>query len=88
MVLWTIYVLPTEETDIKEITIDSEKTFGEFRRTVSSQTGINSDDLILTGQQEYDAKYNSQKINTISGIYDHNYKNSQKQQQRKSFWWR
>jgi hypothetical protein len=50
MVLWTIYVLPTEEADIKEITIYSEKTFGEFRRTVSSQTGINSDDLILTGQ--------------------------------------
>ena len=50
MTLWTIYVLPTEETDIKEITIYSEKTFGEFRRTVSSQTGINSDDLILTGQ--------------------------------------
>ena len=73
------FVLPTEEEDIKEITIYSENTFGEFRRTVSSQTGINSDDLILTGQQEYDAaKYNSQKISTISGIYDHNYKNSQK----------
>lgn len=68
------FVLPTEEADIKEITIYSEKTFGEFRRTVSSQTGI------------YDAaKYNSQKISTISGIYDHNYKNSQKQQQRQSF---
>ena len=80
------FVLPTEEADIKEITIYSEKTFGKFRRTVSSQTGINSDDLILTGQQEYDAaKYNSQKISTISGIYDHNYKNSQKQQQRQSF---
>ena len=86
MILWTIYVLPTEEADIKEITINSEKTFGEFRRIVSSQIGINSDDLILTGQQEYDAaKYNSQKISTISGIYDHNYKNSQKQQQRQSF---
>ena len=72
------FVLPTEEADIKEITIDSEKTFGEFRRIVSSQIGINSDDLILTGQQEYDAKYNSQKLSTISGIYDHNYKNSKK----------
>ena len=26
MILWTIYVLPTEEADIKEITIYSEKT--------------------------------------------------------------
>jgi hypothetical protein len=78
MAPWTIYVLPTEEADIKEITIYSEKTFGELRRIVSSQIGINSDDLILTGQQEYDAKFNSQKLSTISGIYDHNYKNSQK----------
>ena len=70
MVLWTIYVLQTEEADVKEITIDSEKTFGEFRRMVSAQVGISSADLILTGQQEYDAKYNSQRLSTISGIYD------------------
>jgi hypothetical protein len=70
MVLWTIYVLPTEEADVKEITIDSEKTFGEFRRMVSTQVGINSADLILTGQQEYDAKFDSQKLSSISGIYD------------------
>ena len=70
MVLWTIYVLPTEEADIKEIKIDNEKTFGEFRRMVSSQVGINSNDLVLTAQQEYDAQYNSKKMKDIPGIWD------------------
>jgi len=70
MVLWTIYVLPTEEANVKEISIDNEKTFGEFRRIVSSQLGINVNDLLLTAQQEYNAQYNYRKMKDIPGIWD------------------
>ena len=70
MVLWTIFVLPTEEQDIKEVVIDSEKTFGEFRRIVSSMINVNSNDLIFVGAQEYNYNFNSKKLKDISGIYD------------------
>ena len=70
MVLWTIYVQPTEENDIKEIEIDNEKTFGEFRRIVSSQVNINSNDLILAGKYEYDYNYNNKKLKDIEGLWD------------------
>ena len=41
MVLWTIYVLPTEESEVKAIEIDSEQTFSAFRTKVSNTINVN-----------------------------------------------
>ena len=45
MVLWTIYVLPTEESEVKAIEIDSEQTFSAFRTKVSNTINVNFNDL-------------------------------------------
>lgn len=71
MVLWTIFVSPIEEDDVKEVEIDSEQTFGEFRRIVSNiLSNISSNDLIFTADKEYNYEYNSKKMSEINGIYD------------------
>ena len=71
MVLWTIFVLPIEENDVKEVEIDSEKTFGEFRRKVADiLPNISSNDLIFTADKEYNYEYNSKKMSEINGIFD------------------
>ena len=71
MVLWTIFVMPIEEDEIKEVEIDSEQTFGEFRSIVSNMLpNINSNDLIFTADKEYNYEYNSKKLSEINGIYD------------------
>ena len=70
MVLWTIYILPTEESDVKEIEIDNQQTSGEFRKKVADSININSDDLLITGKEEYNYSFNSKKMCEIDGIYD------------------
>ena len=66
MVLWTIFVMPIEEDEIKEVEIDSEQTFGEFRSIVSNMLpNINSNDLIFTADKEYNYEYNSKKLSEI-----------------------
>ena len=71
MVLWTIFVIPIEEDEIKEVEIDSEQTFGEFRRKVSDiLPNISLNNLIFITDKEYNYEYNSKKMSEINGIYD------------------
>ena len=70
MVLWTIYVLPTEESEVKAIEIDSEQKFSAFRTKVSNAINVNFNDLLITGKEEYNASFNSKKLSEINGIYD------------------
>jgi hypothetical protein len=70
MVLWTIFILPTDDSEIKEIQIDSNQTFGEFRSKAASAVNINSNDLLIAGKEEYNASYNSKKMCEVNGIYD------------------
>ena len=69
MVLWTIFILTTDN-EIKEIQIDSNQTFGLFRSKVANAVNINSNDLLITGKEEYNASYNSKKMCEVSGVYD------------------
>ena len=71
MVLWTIFVMPIDVCDIKEVEIDSEQTFGEFRRKVADiLPNISLNDLIFIADKEYNYEYNSKKMSEINGIYD------------------
>ena len=71
MVLWTIFVSPIEEDDVKEVEIHSEQTFGEFRRKVSNMLpNISSSELTFTADKEYNYEYNSKKMSEINGIFD------------------
>jgi len=64
MTLWTIYI-HAADGKLHEVEIDSEKTFGEFRRKVSDIINIRSNDLVLVGAQEYNYNFNSEKISNI-----------------------
>ena len=69
MVLWTIYVVTYIE-ELYEFKIDSEKTFGELKRIICEKLNIFFNDLLLTGQREYNSEYNSRKLKEIDGLYD------------------
>ena len=71
MVLWTIFVMPIDVCDIKEVEIDSEQIFGEFRRKVADiLPNISLNNLIFIADKEYNYEYNSKKMSEINGIYD------------------
>lgn len=70
MVLWTIFVVPPEESEIKEIQIDSNQTFGVFRSKAAIALNINFNDLLLVGKEEYNSSYNSKKMCEVNGVYD------------------
>ena len=66
MVLWTIFVMPIDVCDIKEVEIDSEQIFGEFRRKVADiLPNISLNNLIFIADKEYNYEYNSKKCQKL-----------------------
>jgi hypothetical protein len=69
MVMMTLYVQDYEnEAIIEAIEIDSEETFGTFRKKAANALGKNHVDLLLVAGCEYNGSYNSKKIGEIDGI--------------------
>lgn len=66
---WTIYI-HSNDGNIHEVEIDKNQTFGEFRKKVSEKIDVNSNDLLLVGESDYNYDYNSKRMCDISGIYD------------------
>lgn len=71
MVLWTIFVQSFEDLDrVEAIEIDSEDTVSSLRSKVSQKFGVNYNDLVLTGKEEYNYSFNSRRLSSIYGISD------------------
>ena len=70
MVLWTIYVCGFKANDIYVIEIDNSETFSALRTKVSKLMNVPFNDVMITGKEEYDGRFNSKKLSEISGISD------------------